>query len=153
MELENERMEQINAVLQRYGISSLDDAKELCEKSGIDIIKIIKEHNKEVPEIAICAYTLGTAIALKKDTKLASYAAMDIGEGIQAFCAPETDAYENRAGLGHGYQASMYLKNHEQKEEDATNYGEMLSFLELSNDELLSITSAIAKAIEEKVAG
>ncbi len=149
MELENERLEQINEELAKYAISSMDEAKALCDEKGVNVESIIKAINENVSELVIMAYYLGVAIAIKKDTKLASYVAMDIGEGLQAFCMPGSEAYDNRAGLGHGYQASMYIKNNNDKNEQDTDYGSILSFLGLSNDELVKITTLLSNRVEE----
>ena len=149
MELENERLEQISDELAKYAISSMDEAKRICDEKGVDVSFIVKTIKENANEIAIEAYYLGTAIAIRKDTKLASYVAMDIGEGLQAFCMPDSEAAINRAGLGHGYQASMYIKNNGQLEPNSTDYNMALPFMELSNDELLRITSAISKRVEE----
>ena len=149
MELENERLEQINNELAKYAISSMDEAITLCNEKGVNVETIIKAINENASELAIMAYYLGVAIAIKKDTKLASYVAMDIGEGLQAFCMPGSDAFDNRAGLGHGYQASMYIKNNNEKNEQDTDYGSILSFLGLSNDELVKITTLLSNRVEE----
>ncbi len=149
MELETERNDQINAELEKYAISSLDEAVSLCDENGINVESIAKTIKEDVSELTIMAYCLGVAIAVKKDTKLASYVAMDIGEGLQAFCMPGTEAAENRAGLGHGYQASMYIKNNNEKDENDTDYGAILDFFGLSNDELIKITTLLANRVEE----
>ncbi len=151
MELERERLDQINNELGKFAISTLDEAKQICLDNGVDVEKIVKTIKEDANDLVIMAYYLGSAIAIKKDSKLASYIAMDIGEGLQAFCVPGTDAFENRAGLGHGYQASMYIKNDNEKNEELTDYGEALSFFGLTNEELLKITSLLANKIEESM--
>lgn len=155
MELENERKNQIDETLAKYAISSLDEAKKMCEEKGINVEEIVKAIKPDISELAILAYYIGTAISIKKETRLSSYAAMDLGEGIQSLCIPETECYENRSGLGHGYQASNYIKNNFQNdsfsEDDINDYASELSFLELSNDELLRITAQLAKEIEKHV--
>ena len=60
-------------------------------------------------ENACWAYTLGAAIAIKKDCKKASDAAKAIGEALQAFCIPGSVADDRKVGLGHGNLASMLL--------------------------------------------
>ena len=151
MELEKEIKEQVDETLAKYAINSFDEVLSLCEEKNIKVQYIAKTINKDIPEIACMAYALGVAIAIKKETKLASYAAMDLGEGIQAFCMPGTEAYEDRAGLGHGYQASNYIKNNEEKEDDITDYSKELTFMNLTNDELLKITALLSKEIEKNV--
>ena len=36
------RIEKINATLKEYGISSLEEAKEICTKKGVDVEAIVK---------------------------------------------------------------------------------------------------------------
>ena len=55
---------------------------------GIDVDKIVKGIQPIAFENAVWAYTLGAAIALKKEAKSAAEAASLIGEGLQAFCVP-----------------------------------------------------------------
>ncbi len=61
-------------------------------------------------ENAVWAYTLGAAIALKKDCKKAADAAEAIGIGLQAFCIPGSVADQRSVGLGHGNLAAMLLR-------------------------------------------
>ena len=60
------RMPKIEACLKEYGMSSLEDAKEVCLAKGIDVEKIVKGVQPIAFENAVWAYTLGTAVALKK---------------------------------------------------------------------------------------
>lgn len=96
------RINQINEVLPKYGIESIEDAKRICEEKGIDVFSIVRGIQPICFENACWAYTLGAAIAIKKDIKLASYAAQAIGEGLQAFCIPGSVADDRKVGLGHG---------------------------------------------------
>ena len=61
-------------------------------------------------ENAVWAYTLGAAIALKKECKKAADAAEAIGIGLQAFCIPGSVADQRSVGLGHGNLAAMLLR-------------------------------------------
>ena len=104
------RIKQIEACLNEYGISSLDDCKALCESKGIDVDAIVKGVQPIAFDNATWAYTLGVAIALKKGVTNAAEAAETIGIGLQAFCIPGSVAESRKVGLGHGNLAAMLLR-------------------------------------------
>ena len=104
------RIGQITPVLEKYGIASLEEAKETCEKAGVDVFKLVKEIQPICFENACWAYILGAAIAIKKGQKVASEIASTLGEGLQAFCIPGSVADHRKVGLGHGNLASMLLR-------------------------------------------
>ena len=104
------RIDQIIPVLNKYGIESLEEAKKICDDKGIDVAGIVKGIQPICFENACWAYTVGAAIAIKQDIKLASYAAEAIGEGLQAFCIPGSVADDRKVGLGHGNLAAMLLR-------------------------------------------
>ena len=82
------RAPKINAVLAEYGISSIEECKEITLKAGVDCDKIVRETQPICFENAVWAYTVGTAIAIKSGCKKAADAAAAIGIGLQAFCIP-----------------------------------------------------------------
>lgn len=104
-----QRIDGINKVLEKYNISSLEEARKICLDRGIDVYKEIKIIQKICFEDACWAYTLGAAIAIKKGDKSAKDAAKSIGEGLQAFCVPGSVADDRKVGLGHGNLGSMLL--------------------------------------------
>lgn len=104
------RINQINPVLEKYGMKTLEEAYDLCKSKGIDVHEIVKSIQQICFENALWAYTLGAAIAIKKDKKKAADAAEAIGEGIQAFCIPGSVADQRLVGLGHGNLAAMLLR-------------------------------------------
>ena len=104
-------MPKIEACLKDYGISSLEDAKELCLSKGIDVEKIVKGVQPIAFENAVWAYTLGTAVAIKKGTSKAADASEAIGIGLQAFCVPGSVAEQRSVGLGHGNLGAMLLRD------------------------------------------
>ena len=61
-------------------------------------------------ENAKWAYTVGAAIAIKKNCRKAADAAAAIGEGLQAFCIPGSVADTRKVGLGHGNLGKMLLE-------------------------------------------
>ncbi|WP_295722153.1 GGGtGRT protein [uncultured Methanobrevibacter sp.] len=105
------RINQITPVLNHYGINDLDEAKSICLNKGINPYDIVREVQPICFENACWAYTLGAAIAIKKECTKASDAAKAIGEGLQAFCIPGSVADDRKVGLGHGNLASMLLSD------------------------------------------
>ena len=104
------RMPKIEACLKEYGFSSLEDARDLCAGKGIDVEQIVKGIQPIAFENAVWAYTLGTAIAIKKGISVAAQAAEAIGEGLQAFCIPGSVAEQRQVGQGHGNLGAMLLR-------------------------------------------
>ena len=103
------REAKILAVLKEYGISSIDECKEICDAKGINPYKIVEETQPIAFENAKWAYTVGAAIAIKKGCTKAADAAAAIGIGLQAFCIPGSVAENRKVGLGHGNLGSMLL--------------------------------------------
>ena len=103
------REAKILATLKEYGISSIDECKEICAAKGIDPYKIVEETQPIAFENAKWAYVVGAAIAIKKGCKKASDAAAAIGIGLQAFCIPGSVAENRKVGLGHGNLGKMLL--------------------------------------------
>ena len=104
------RIKQINETLNKYGISSLEEAEKICKDKGIDVIGIVKGIQPICFENAGWAYTVGAAIAIKKGIKNAADAAETIGEGLQAFCIPGSVADDRKVGIGHGNLGAMLLR-------------------------------------------
>ncbi|MBR2340216.1 MAG: GGGtGRT protein [Clostridia bacterium] len=103
------REAKILAALKEYGISSIDECKEICDAKGINPYKIVEETQPIAFENAKWAYTVGAAIAIKKGCTKASDAAAAIGIGLQAFCIPGSVAENRKVGLGHGNLGAMLL--------------------------------------------
>lgn len=104
------RIEQINATLNKYGIGSIEESKQICEQKGIDPYKIAKEIQPICFENVGWAYVVGASLAIKKGCVKAADAAEVIGEGLQAFCIPGSVADDRKVGLGHGNLAAMLLR-------------------------------------------
>ena len=105
------RIDQILPVLNKYGINDLDEARQICLDKGFDPYEIVKGVQPICFENACWAYTVGAAIAVKKDCVKAADAASAIGEGLQSFCIPGSVADDRKVGLGHGNLASMLLSD------------------------------------------
>ncbi|MDP2892444.1 MAG: GGGtGRT protein [Bacillota bacterium] len=104
------RIAKIEKCLEEYGFSSLDAAKDSCIGRGVDVEKIVREIQPIAFDNAVWAYTLGAAIAFKKNVKSAAAAAEAIGIGLQAFCIPGSVADQRSVGLGHGNLGAMLLR-------------------------------------------
>ncbi|MHB8961536.1 MAG: GGGtGRT protein [Saccharofermentanales bacterium] len=108
------RIAQVDAALKQYGISSIEEAKKICDDMGIDPYKICKDTQPIAFENAAWAYVVGAAIAIKKGCTKASDAAEAVGIGLQAFCIPGSVAEDRKVGLGHGNLAAMLLREETQ---------------------------------------
>ena len=103
------REAKILGVLNQYGISSIDECKEICDAKGINPYKIVEETQPIAFENAKWAYTVGAAIAIKMGCTKAADAAAAIGIGLQSFCIPGSVAENRKVGLGHGNLGKMLL--------------------------------------------
>ena len=105
------RVNKINSCIKEYGISSIEECKEICLAHGVDCDQIVRGTQPICFENAVWAYYVGAAIAIKKGCKKASDAAAAIGIGLQAFCIDGSVAENRKVGLGHGNLASMLLSD------------------------------------------
>ena len=108
------RIDKILGVLKEYGIGSVEECRDICAAAGIDPYQIVKTVQPIAFENAGWAYTVGAAIAIKKNARTAVEAAKAIGEGLQAFCIPGSVADDRKVGLGHGNLAAMLLQDETQ---------------------------------------
>ena len=108
------REAKILGVLKNYGISSIDECKDICAKYGVDPYTTVQETQPICFENAKWAYTVGSAIAFKEaertGDKSAATAAANIGIGLQSFCIPGSVAENRKVGLGHGNLGKMLLE-------------------------------------------
>ena len=104
------RIDTIKKSLAENGISSLEEAREICLAKGIDVDKIVKEIQPIAFENAVWAYTYGCALAIKRGKTKAADVAEVLGEGLQAFCIPGSVAAIRKVGIGHGNLAARLLK-------------------------------------------
>ena len=104
------RINQINVVLNKYGIKDIEEARTICKEKGFDPYEITKGIQPIAFENACWAYVVGAAIAIKKGCHKAAEAAEAIGEGLQAFCIPGSVADDRKVGLGHGNLGAMLLR-------------------------------------------
>ena len=104
------RINQINAVLNSYGIASIEEAEKITKDAGLDVYNQVKAIQNICFENACWSYVVGAAIAIKKDARRAADAAAAIGEGLQAFCIPGSVADQRKVGIGHGNLGKMLLE-------------------------------------------
>jgi hypothetical protein len=104
------RIDKINNVLSSHGISSLEEARKICDEKGVDVYQIVKDIQPIAFENAMWAYIVGGAIAIKKRQTNAADIAATLGEGLQAFCIPGSVADDRKVGIGHGNLAAMLLR-------------------------------------------
>lgn len=105
------RIDKISRVLASYGIQSVEECRELCKEKGFDPYEIAKGIQPIAFENACWAYSVGAAIAIKKDCKNAAEAAEAIGIGLQSFCIDGSVAEDRKVGFGHGNLGAMLLRD------------------------------------------
>ena len=105
------RINKIEGVLKEYGFSDLDSMAQYVKDKGVDVETIVRGVQPIAFDNAVWAYTLGAAIALKKNCKNAADAAEAIGLGLQTFCIPGSVADQRAVGLGHGNLGAMLLRD------------------------------------------
>ena len=103
------RMPKIEACLKANGLESLDACNEMLLTKGIDCDKIVRGVQPICFDNAVWAYTLGTAIAVKRGLTDAAECAAAIGEGLEAFTIPGSVAEQRQVGLGHGNLGARLL--------------------------------------------
>ena len=121
------RMAKIEKCLAEYGLSSLEEARDLCLSKGINVDAIVKGVQPIAFENASWAYTLGAAVAIKSGVKSASEAAEKIGIGLQAFCIPGSVAEQRNVGLGTAIWARVCF----QKRQSALHFLQAMRVLPL----------------------
>ena len=104
------REKQILSKLAEYGIGSIEEAEKITKDAGLDVYHMIESIQPICFENAKWAYTVGAAIAIKKNCRKAADAAAAIGEGLQSFCIPGSVADRRKVGLGHGNLGKMLLE-------------------------------------------
>ena len=86
------RVDKINAVLAEYGISSIEECKEITLAKGVDCDKIVRGTQPICFENAVWAYTVGAAIAIKKGcTKAKGVRYLEMAEGYVTRMALDED--------------------------------------------------------------
>ena len=89
---------------------SIEECKTITEAAGLDVYHLVESIQPICFENAKWAYTVGAAIAIKKNCRKADEAAAAIGEGLQSFCIPGSVADRRKVGLGHGNLGKMLLE-------------------------------------------
>ena len=105
------RIDKINGVLAQYGLSSVEECREICKAKGFDPYDIVANIQPICCENVRWAYCVGAAIAIKSGVKTAADAARKIGIGLQSFCLDGSVAEDRKVGLGHGNLGAMLLSD------------------------------------------
>ncbi len=63
------RIDKINSVLNSYGIASIEEAEKITKDAGLNVYDQVKKIQPICFENAGWAYTVGAAIAIKKDAE------------------------------------------------------------------------------------
>ncbi len=105
------RIDGINKFLKDNGIKSLEEAKKICDDKKVNVYDIVKGIQPICFENACWAYTVGAAVAIKRNAKSAAEVSKCLGEGLQSFCVPGSVADERKVGLGHGNLGAMLLSD------------------------------------------
>ncbi|MBO4383024.1 MAG: GGGtGRT protein, partial [Clostridia bacterium] len=66
------RIDQITAVLNQYGIKDIEEAEKITKDAGLNVYDMVKGIQPICFENACWAYTVGAAIAIKKDCRKAA---------------------------------------------------------------------------------
>lgn len=103
------KRERILEFLNIHGIASLEEAKRICDETGLDLFKLVKGIQPICFDDACWAYIVGAAAAIKKGDAFAKDAAVTLGGALQAFCQKDSVADERKVGEGHGRIAAMLL--------------------------------------------
>ncbi|BFL44855.1 GGGtGRT protein [Lactonifactor longoviformis] len=104
-----QRIENIERFLAKYGIANLREAEKICSDNGIDAFGIVRGVQPICFDDACYAYMAGAAAAIKSKASTASQFALILGEGLQSFCIEGSVSAERQIGIGHGKLASMIL--------------------------------------------
>lgn len=103
------REEKTLAYLKENGIDGFEEARDICLAKGVDVEKIVKGVQPIAFENAVWGYTIGCAVAIKREVTDAKEIACTIGEGLQAFTVPGSVAENRMVGQGHGNLAAKLL--------------------------------------------
>ena len=105
------RIGNITALLNANGISSIENARQICLDAGLDVPGAVRGVQRICFDDACWAFTVGAALALKRGNSSPEEVALSVGEGLQSFCVDGTIASERKVGLGHGKLAAMVLSD------------------------------------------
>ena len=84
--------------------------EKITKDAGLNVYDQVKKIQPICFENAGWAYTVGSAIAIKKDAEERRTQLAAIGEGLQSFCIPGSVADQRKVGLGHGNLGKMLLE-------------------------------------------
>lgn len=103
------RIDNIQKLLDKYGIKDINECLDICRKFNLDVHKIVRDIQPICFLDAPYAYTIGASIALKMRANSASEVCGYLGEALQSFCINGSVADIRKIGLGHGELAKRLL--------------------------------------------
>ena len=103
------RIGQILAFLKENGISSLEEAEQICRDAGLDVAGTVRGIQPICFQDAPWGYVVGAAAALKRGDPSPAAVATTLGEGLQSFCLAGSVSAQRKIGLGHGKLAVKNL--------------------------------------------
>ena len=80
------KLERIQAFLNGYGISGLEESAAICSAAHVDAMSTVKGIQPISFDDAGWAYTVACAAALRSSATTAREVALVMGEGLQAVC-------------------------------------------------------------------
>lgn len=104
----SERSKKINALLKKYGIKNIEEAKQIAD-SVLNVEEFVHNVQPIAFDNAVWAFIVGTAITKASKTKSPSDIALLLGEALQSFCIDGSVADKRKVGLGHGRLARTLL--------------------------------------------
>ncbi len=96
------RIDKINAVLNSYGIASIEEAEKITKDAGLDVYNQIKGIQPICFENACWAYTVGAAIAIKKGCRKQQTQQQQSEKDFRLSVFRDLLLIQRKVGLGHG---------------------------------------------------
>ena len=107
---EKNRPDQCCTLTAMVSAQSKKKLKRLQKDAGLDVYDQVKKIQPICFENACWAYTVGAAIAIKKDVEEQQTLQQQSERDFQAFCIPGSVADHRKVGLGHGNLGKMLLE-------------------------------------------
>ena len=104
------RIDKINAVLNSYGIASIEEAEKITKDAGLDVYNQVKKIQPICFENACWAYTVGVVLLLRKVAAVQQMQQQQSVKVFKSFCIPGSVADECKVCLGHGNLGKMLLE-------------------------------------------
>lgn len=103
------RIPQVQACMQAQGFTNLEEVRQECLNNGIDVEQLVRQTQASAFDNAVWAISLGVALACRRNARSIDSIADALGEGLHAFCVPDSIAEKRRVGYGHAALACRLL--------------------------------------------